>query len=47
MGKQIFLGVELSELLNGVRQICRGEISENLQNSLVQSKPDDEFMDID
>ena len=47
MNKPIFLGVELAELLNRVRQICREEISEILQKSLVQTKPDDEFMDMD
>lgn len=47
MEKPIFLGVELSELLNGVRQICREEISEVLQKGLIQSKADDEFMSMD
>ena len=46
MNKPIFLGFELSELLNGVRQVCREEISEILQKRLVQAKPDDEFMDM-
>jgi len=47
MEKHIFLGVELAELLNGVRQICREEISGILQKSLVQAKPDDDFLDMD
>ncbi|MCP9747816.1 helix-turn-helix domain-containing protein [Lacihabitans sp. CS3-21] len=47
MNKPIFLGVELAELLNGVRQICREEISELLQKGITQAKHDDEFMDMD
>ena len=47
MNKPIFLGVELSELLNGVRQICREEITELLRNGISKAQPDDEFMDMD
>ena len=47
MNKPIFLGFELSELLNGVRQICREEISEILQKRLLHDKHYDEFMDMD
>jgi hypothetical protein len=47
MNKPIFLGVELSELFNGVRQICKEEISELLRKEISQAQPDDEFMDMD
>ncbi|HLO42932.1 MAG TPA: helix-turn-helix domain-containing protein [Leadbetterella sp.] len=47
MNKPIFLGVELSELLNGVRQICREEISDLLRNGISKAQPDDEYMDMD